>query len=220
MTALLYVVVLYTAVMVGMAAGGAALGGPSRLPRPWPLLISTVAALTALCALAQAIHPALLTLCERDASALASGQWWCLVTPLLFQDGGVAGTLFNLVTLCLVGVTAERLLARWQWLLLYLGTGLTSEVVAYTLLPHQGSAGNSVATFGLAAGLLVLALTMGSGRQRGIGLVGLLAGLLLLALRDLHGAAFAIGSLGALVVIGRRRTRADNSLDRPSREVQ
>ncbi|HEX5506651.1 MAG TPA: rhomboid family intramembrane serine protease [Thermomicrobiales bacterium] len=205
---LLYAVALYAAFIAGFTYGGRPAGDPRRALRPRPWLTLAVLAITGLGNLAQFVHHGTLALLERDASALTAGQWWRLVTPLLVQDGGVAGAIFNLLALAFVGTAAERVFAGWQWALLYLGGGLAGEVVAYTLLPGQGTAGNSVANFGLAAGVLVAALASRARPAAVAGLVGILAGLVLLVAGNLHGAAFAVGGLLGVALVGTRRAPA------------
>jgi membrane associated rhomboid family serine protease len=194
---LLFFVVLYAAFMVGTRANARRDGRVAPMLQPLPLLTLGVLLLTGLCAVAQFLHPDLLQRFERNRALLQAGQWWRIVTPLLFQDGGVVGTCFNLVSLALVGIVAERLLGRWRWAVLYLGTGLASEVVAYTLLQHQGSAGNSVANAGLAAGILVTVVRGGERPLVAGSLGGIAAGLILVLIGDLHGAAVLIGCLVA-----------------------
>jgi rhomboid protease GluP len=156
----------------------------------WPVL--AVFVVTAAFSGAQFVWPGVLTALQRDPDKLLDGQVWRLVTPLVVRDGGATGTITNLTTLLLLGIPAALLLGPRRWLILYLGTGIASEVVAYTLL-QQGFAGNSIADVGLAAGLAVAAL---SSRRLPITLVGsatLSVGLGLLIAGDLHGAAFWIG---------------------------
>lgn len=64
---------------------------------------------------AQLIHPALLTLLERDAARIRQGEWWRLATALLVQDGGLAGGISNIAALLLIGSQAEQLLQRRVW---------------------------------------------------------------------------------------------------------
>jgi hypothetical protein len=56
----------------------------------------------------QFFFPAVLDVFERDYSRIAAGDWWRLVTALLVQDGGVGGSLFNLISLALLGRLAEQ----------------------------------------------------------------------------------------------------------------
>lgn len=127
--------------------------------RAWrpPLALLIAFAMTAGLSILQFPFPAILDALRRDRGRLLDGQVWRLVTPLFVQDGGAAGTVFNLLVLVIPGVLGTMLLDWRRWLLLYFGTGIASEIVAYTWL-RQGFAGNSIANFGVAAGLIVLAL--------------------------------------------------------------
>ena len=126
-------------------------------PREIPLTL-TILVLTAIPGLAQLAWPVLLTRFERDPVAIADGEWWRLVTTLVFQDGGVVGTAFNLITLAVLGALAEPLLGRPRWLVLYLGGAAVGEAAG--ILFDSVGAGNSVAVCGLAGGLLI------AGRRR------------------------------------------------------
>jgi membrane associated rhomboid family serine protease len=107
---------------------------------------ATVFAVTALVNAAQLLHPGILTDLERTPAGL-HGDWWRTATSLFVQDGGVYGTVSNLVFLALIGTIAEQVLSRRRWLLYYLGIGLASEFVGYASQPTGG--GNSIAICGL-----------------------------------------------------------------------
>jgi hypothetical protein len=126
-------------------------GGLHRVP----LLTVGVLALTAATGLAQASDRGLLTHFERTPAEL-HGDWWRIATALVFQDGGVAGGVSNLVFLGLIGIAGEQVLSRPRWLLHYLGVGLAVEVLAYSWQPT--GAGNSIAVCGLAGGGAVACL--------------------------------------------------------------
>lgn len=97
------------------------------------------------------------------------------------------------------------MLLGWRcWLLLYFGTGIMSEVVAYTWL-RQGFAGNSIANVDAVAGLVALALRTKQAPCIAPAVVALAAGLLLLSIGNLHGAAFVIGLAIAFPLIARKR---------------
>ncbi len=66
--------------------------------------------MTAVVSVLGLIVPAVEVALRRDRTAIDHGQVWRLVTALVVQDGGVAGTVFNLAGLAAVGVLAER----WQ----------------------------------------------------------------------------------------------------------
>ncbi len=129
----------------------------SEATRRFPLLTTVVFAVTALSnALQFAVHGTLDHL-ERAPAGL-HGEWWRTVTALFFQDGGVVGTVFNLAFLVMIGVVAEQVITRPQWLIGYFGAGLCGELAGYAWQPY--GAGNSVAICGLAG---AIAVTLWSG---------------------------------------------------------
>lgn len=66
----------------------------------------------------------------RDYSRFLAGEWWRLITPLFVQDGGVTGSLFNLVSLFLVGCVAERHWGSQRWLIIFFVGGIRRETRA------------------------------------------------------------------------------------------
>ena len=86
--------------------------------------VTLVFAVTATISVLQFRLPELLSLMRPDGTALTRGEWWRLVTPLFVQDGGWAGTLFNLGTLLALGAVAAETLGWRRWLLLYFGAGI------------------------------------------------------------------------------------------------
>ncbi|MEV4578061.1 rhomboid family intramembrane serine protease [Nonomuraea jabiensis] len=97
------------------------------------------------------LEPALM----RNPAAIAEGEWWRLGTALVVQDGGVLGTLFNLVCLAVLGYFAERAFGPARWLALYAAGAVAGEAAGYLL--NDPGAGNSIAVCGLAGGLAVAA---------------------------------------------------------------
>ena len=203
MEATLLIVILAASVL----AGGQLLrlgGGHLRLP----ILTLAIAAVTLVVSIAGEVNADTLDLLGRDADALAAGEWWRIVTPLFVQDGGWAGLVFNLVALLLLGTLVESIFGRPTLAVAYFAAGLVSEVFAYTLLPNQGFAGNSVADLGL-AGLIAIAAVAGSERSvpttslaRIIGAVGLAAGVWLAVIANLHAVGYFVGVLvGAAVLL-------------------
>jgi membrane associated rhomboid family serine protease len=149
----------------------------------------------------QWIFPVMLLAFERDASRIAAGEWWRLMTALFAQNGGVAGTVFNLVSLLLVGTVAERIWGGRRWLVIFFAGGVMSEVVAMRWQPI--GAGNSVANFSLAAAVSVLCLVRRPATAMVVaGALALAAGAVLLLMRDIHGAATSFGAIIGLVLIG------------------
>jgi membrane associated rhomboid family serine protease len=109
-----------------MAPPGRAASTPA-----FPVLTTAVATVTAAVSTAGLVAEPVLLALRRDAAALSDGQLWRLLTALLVQDGGVPGTVFNLLGLVLVGVAAERRLGARAWLAAYLTGGLTGEFVGW-----------------------------------------------------------------------------------------
>jgi membrane associated rhomboid family serine protease len=154
----------------------------------------------------QRFFPNLLQMFERDSTRFLAGDWWRIITPLFVQDGGLSGTLFNLVSLLLVGTVAEKLWGSQRWLILFFLGSIFSELIAFAWQPI--GAGNSVANFSLAASIAVLCLTLNpSPVMRITSILALGAGLLLLFLMDIHGPAMIIGAGLALIMIWSDRHR-------------
>jgi rhomboid protease GluP len=159
---------------------------------PWVTL--AIFALTLAVGAFAVFDDAILDAIRRDLDRLLSGEWWRLFTPLVGQDGGFPGLIFNLVILIAVGAVVENLFG-WKLLLItYLSAGILSEVAAYTIMQNQGFAGNSVANFGL-IGLVCVVGVLSSSGARLTGALGLVGGVVLLVLWDLHGIGFAVGAL-------------------------
>jgi membrane associated rhomboid family serine protease len=123
-----------------------------------PVVTIVVFVISTAVTIAQFFDAAVLHDLERTPAGL-HGDWWRTLTSLLVQDGGVAGAVSNLGFLLLLGIAAEQVANRWQWIVAYLGAGLVGEFAGYAWQPTGG--GNSVANCGL-AGLLVVAVV----RQR------------------------------------------------------
>ena len=124
----------------------------------FPLVTAVVFTATAATSVLGLVYPRVLEALERTPQGL-HGDWWRSLTSLFVQDGGVLGTLSNLLFLLLLGVLAERLAGPGWWLAAYFGAGLAGELAGYAWQPR--GAGNSVANCGL-AGLLVVALLAGT----------------------------------------------------------
>ena len=137
---------------------------------------------------------------ERDYRRFLAGDWWRLITPLFVQDGGVSGSIFNPVSLLLVGTIAEKLWGSQRWLIIFFAGGILSEILGFAWQPI--GAGNSVANFSLAASIAVLCLIFNASRAvRIAAILALGAGVILLFLEDIHGPAMMIGAVIALIMI-------------------
>jgi rhomboid protease GluP len=165
---------------------------------PYATLVLTIA--IAIPTTLQFFFPAILQMFERNYMEFRAGDWWRLITPLFVQDGGVSGSLFNLVSLLLVGTIAERLWGLQRWLVIFFAGGVLSELIGFAWQPV--GAGNSVANFSLAASIAVLCLALdASPAVRITAILALGAGVILLFLKDIHGPAMMLGAVIALVLI-------------------
>ena len=152
----------------------------------------------------QFFFPAILSALQRDYVRFVGGEWWRVITPLFVQDGGIAGSIFNLVTLLLVGAVAEYLWGSRRMIGIFFVGGLVSEVVAFAWQPI--GAGNSVGNFSLAGSVAIACLTPQAGRiTRFVAVLALSADAVLVVLRDIHGAASVAGVILALALRGKDR---------------
>lgn len=118
----------------------------------FPVLTAGVTAVTAVVDIVQFAVPGTLERLERTP-ALLHGEWWRAVTSLFVQDGGIAGTVSNLLFLVLLGTLAEQVLDKPRWLVQYFGVGIASEFLGCLWQPVGG--GNSIALCGLAGAVAV-----------------------------------------------------------------
>lgn len=80
---------------------------------------------------------------------------WRIVTAM-FVHIGIIHLAFNMWCLWSLGALAERLMGNWNFLILYLLSGVGGSLVSLWLHPRLVSAGASGAIFGLAGGLIAL----------------------------------------------------------------
>ena len=87
--------------------------------------------------------------------ATQDGQWWRLLTAL-FIHFGVVHLALNMWALWDVGRLVERVYGRWQFALLYLGSGVIGNLLSLVVQGNQAvSGGASGAVFSLYGALLV-----------------------------------------------------------------
>lgn len=194
LNAVLYVIMLVCSVQAGLAVLGT---GAGQLLRHPPVAAALLWLTVAVPSLLQFLFPGLLQSLERNPALIRGhGQLWRLVTSVVVQDGGAAGTVFNLVTLALIGVIAVRAWGGAYAWLIFVAAAVAFNLAATFASPSTG-AGNSAGTFALGTSLTGLALVLR--RERSVVMLAGLAaacGIGLLALRDAHGEAV----LGGLVI--------------------
>jgi rhomboid protease GluP len=144
------------------------------------------------------VAPSLLGTLERDPAPIANGEFWRLVTSFVVQDGGLAGSIFNLIALVVVGVVAERVWGPARWTAIALVSGLAGQL--WGLVVQPVGAGNSVAVFGLAAAVSVVAVRHGTRMTRVTGALSLVVAGVLLVSGDIHGGAATAGALVGLAM--------------------
>jgi hypothetical protein len=192
--AVLYVIVLACAVRAGVVLLGRDVARVLRRP---PVAAVALWLIVAIPSLLQLAFPGLLHALERDPDQIRQhGQWWRLFTSAVVQDGGIAGTVFNLVILAIVAVVAIGAWGSVRGLLIF-AVGVVGFDLATTFAWPFVGAGNSAATFTLAAS--VTGLAVAKIRERVVVVLGAVTagcGIFLLALKDAHGSAV----IGGLVI--------------------
>lgn len=164
-----------------------------RLGR-WPWTTVGLAIAVMVPTIGQFVVPGLLSTLQRDATAVASGEWWRLATALFVQDGGVSGSVANIAGLLLIGFVGEAVWGGRNLVVVFFAGGLCAEVAALWWQPI--GAGNSIANVSVAASLAAWCLIRRWTRAAIIpASTAMIAWAILLGLRDIHAAAALFGSL-------------------------
>jgi membrane associated rhomboid family serine protease len=90
-----------------------------------------------------------------EAHAVASGDWWRLVTAAFLHYGPIHLGM-NMLALWWFGAPLEEAIGRGRYLLLYLVSGLAGSAGALLLDPNARTVGASGAIFGILGAALVL----------------------------------------------------------------
>jgi hypothetical protein len=105
----------------------------SRQQPPWATI--GLLLLVGIPSLAQLAVPEIYTWLHRDSDLIMNhGQWWRPYTSFVVQDGGLAGTAFNLTTLAVVGSAAERVWGRALTLGIFFGCLLLFSIDTFRQL--------------------------------------------------------------------------------------
>jgi rhomboid protease GluP len=171
---------------------------PQPQQRP-PYATLAVFIITAICTALDFTRYSFVPVFQRTPAALASHQWWRLVTPLFVNPEGWRQIAVNFTGLALVGVIVERRFSAARWLFVYFASGIVGELAGYAWKPL--GAGSSVAVAGL-LGALAAILAWGAAPQGRVGSAMILGGALVLCFfRDMHGPPILIGfALAALMI--------------------
>jgi membrane associated rhomboid family serine protease len=87
--------------------------------------------------------------------AVASGDWWRLITAA-FLHGSLIHIGLNMLALVWLGAPVERYLGHFQYLALYLVSGLAGSAGALITTPTGITVGASGAIFGILGALLII----------------------------------------------------------------
>ena len=148
----------------------------------------------------QFVSPRVVPALQRDAAALAAGEWWRVVTPLFVQPYGVIQGLFNGLFLLVFLPICERLFGRGVWAI-YFGAGIVGQLVNYAW--SRGGGGSSTAAFGLMGALLVYLLRNRNEVPRGylfLATLGICGAVTMCFIRDGHGPGLLAGALAASIL--------------------
>lgn len=194
--------VIFSACFVPVIAAATLAVGPlleGRLSlRAVPVVGWVVWLAVAVPSLLQIPYPQFYVALHRDSAAvLDGGQWWRLATAILVQDGGVPGTISNLILLALALLACLTLWGRGGTVLTFVRLGVFLNLAAVAAGAEDGG-GNSGATLPLIASLPPLAFAVLPG-SRGRPVAGVVitaaAAATLLVVGDGHGVAVGIGLL-------------------------
>jgi rhomboid protease GluP len=181
--------------------------------RRWPVATTAVLAVTVVLTVLQFPFPEVRQALWRDPDALAAGQWWRLVTPLLVQYDAVWQIVVVLALIAGIGTFAERIFGHGRWLLLYFGCGVVGQAFGYRWEPPD--AGASVAGAGLLGAVCAWMLSPAGPRQARVriwAVVWPLVGLALTVAGDMHGPPLLLGfALGGLMLWQDRRREPPGS---------
>jgi rhomboid protease GluP len=174
----------------------------------WPLLTTLTLTATLIGTCARLFGAGVFDALRRDPSALGHWQLWRLVTPVLVQGDGSVLAIAEVFVLCaVIGVAAEQLLPRVEWILLYAVGVFVGHGIGEVFEPHQS--GTSVA-FAAVLGGIAARVLLGRDPRRRLWRVrfAVLIPLAVLdtVLRDIHGLPFLAG-LAVGIVFELRRAR-------------
>jgi hypothetical protein len=137
---------------------------------------------------------------RRDPHALAAGQVWRVLSPVLVQPDDVLVVILLGVLAAVLGVAAERLFGTTRWAVLFLAGALAGHIVGEWWQPY--SSGVSVGFCGPLGALAVHAILSFPRRPQLVGPVVVLAGAVVLTvMTDIHGPAILAGALVAVVAM-------------------
>lgn len=161
----------------------------------------------------QAAEPTVLESLRRRPGAVAEGELWRLITPLLVHAYGWPHYFLNLVSLLPLGSVLESRVGPWRLLLIYFGSGLSGEILGMAWRPHGAGASLGV------AGVLGALVALFAWRREGLKRVAVLVGFLGLVaatfvVQDTHGLPALVGA--SLWIATERMRRHESDVVEPA----
>jgi len=188
-------------IVVDILVAGRLLRQAGRRPHPpVPLPAVVLWLVVAIPSVLQFVFPALLRVLEREPNQIEHhGQVWRVLTYVVVQDGGVVGTVGNLVLLAAVALATAHTMRSGATVGVFVLGALWFAGVSLAF--GRAGAGNSGATFCLGACLGGLAVIHGRDLlTRVLGVLPAIPGIVLIALSDVHGYALVFGTLVGLAL--------------------
>lgn len=165
-----------------------------------PVTTITVLGITAISTGMQQVDARVLRLLERTPEALASHEYWRLITPLFVHSDGWRQIAFDFLAIAVLGYIVERIYSNKFWLIAYFFCGMVGEVVGYAWQPL--GAGSSVGSAGLLGAVATWLLIENRRVPAMFGAAIILAGAVVLTwLRDIHGPPILVGAIIALAAL-------------------
>src|SRR6201996_8461091 len=177
------------------------LGPRFRAPRPAALALLAVVAVPSLIELGW--HGIYTALYRAPDQIKDHHEYWRLLTGSIVQDGGLEGTIFNLVVLFVIGTLAVYAWGPARTVGLFLTGVIGFNLIATYAFASPGG-GNSAATIFVATSMVALAVVrLRVVQALAAAAVVVVAGVVLIAVNDAHGipilAGLVIGAALALV---------------------
>lgn len=139
---------------------------------------------------------------RRDPDALAAGQVWRVLSPVLVQPDDVPVVIGLGVLAAMIGVAAERMFGTTRFAVLFLAGALAGHIIGEWWQPYSG--GISVGFCGPLGAIVVYAI-LSHLRRPGPQLVGpsvvLIGAVVLTVMADIHGSAILAGALVGVVAM-------------------
>jgi hypothetical protein len=164
-----------------------------RLRAPRPVALALVAAVAVPSLIELGWHGIYTALSRQPDQIRVHHEYWRLLTGSIVQDGGVEGTIFNLVVLFVIATLAVYVWGAGRTAVLFVAGVIGFNLLATYAFTSPGG-GNSAATFFLATTMVGLALArLRAGRALAAAAVVVVDGAVLIATNDAHGIPILAG---------------------------